>query len=403
MYFIQIVRSKISGVSASGSCLQEVAKEAEELLKLINLPLIGWSEAAASSNSHPHNIEEDEDIIMVGRDTEFSWTMDDLLDTSSLKRSVFTIVGVPGIGKTAFCKKVYTDIAVVSHFDIRAWVTIGQRYNGNVQQLLCNLLQSMRPPPLPLNDMMLQGSTVSQLKDQLHNHLKKCKRYFIVLDDVPNTLLWDDIQQCFPVDSNGSRILLTTLFKNVAIKNGNTVQYLPYLDDSESWVLFSHRFSLKQHMTPKFEEIAKNLVEECKGLPRSIVTVADRLSKCNFTLKEWKKIEKELLSLGILHRDTQHSSKLTNIYNRLPQHLKVCFFYFVVFPKHSEINAKRLIKLWVAEGFVKPMKNMPLEDIGYMYLMALTKKHKKKVFYVQQILNNVLDGHQTYSQIHVGG
>ncbi|XP_031098355.1 disease resistance protein RPM1-like [Ipomoea triloba] len=289
--------------------LQEVAKEAEELLKLINLPLIGWSEAAASSNSHPHNIEEDEDIIMVGRDTEFSWTMDDLLDTSSLKRSVFTIVGVPGIGKTAFCKKVYTDIAVVSHFDIRAWVTIGQRYNGNVQQLLCNLLQSMRPPPLPLNDMMLQGSTVSQLKDQLHNHLKKCKRYFIVLDDVPNTLLWDDIQQCFPVDSNGSRILLTTLFKNVAIKNGNTVQYLPYLDDSESWVLFSHRFSLKQHMTPKFEEIAKNLVEECKGLPRSIVTVADRLSKCNFTLKEWKKIEKELLSLGILHRDTQHSMK----------------------------------------------------------------------------------------------
>ncbi|XP_019172693.1 PREDICTED: putative late blight resistance protein homolog R1A-3 [Ipomoea nil] len=292
--------------------LQQVTKEAEELLKVINnddfLPLIGWSEAAAS---HPHKIiassggsfqcspqfeeEEEEDILMYS------------------DRRVLTIIfGAPGIGKTTVCKQLYTDEEVVSHFDIQAWITIPPRYNGNVQQLLCHLLlQSMRPTPLNEEIDMLQGSTASQLKDQLHKHLRKCQRYLIVLDDVPNTQLWDDIHQCFPHDSNGSGILLTTLFTDVAeyITRSSNIKSLPYLSDEKSWDLFSHRFSLKQNMTPKFKEIAKNLVEECRGLPRSIVTVADRLSKCNYTLKEWKKIEKELLLLGILHRDTQHSIK----------------------------------------------------------------------------------------------
>ncbi|XP_031096586.1 disease resistance protein RPM1-like [Ipomoea triloba] len=166
----------------------------------------------------------------------------------------------------------------------------------------------MWPNPVIEEIDMLQGSTVSQLKHQLHKHLK-CKTYLIVLDDVPNTLLWDDIHQCFPNDSIGSRILVTTLFTDVVeyiCKDRGIIMRLPYLNYDESWVLFSHRFSLKQHMTPKFEEIAKHLVEECRGLPRSIVTVADRLSTCNCTLKEWKKIEKELLSLGTLHRDKRH-------------------------------------------------------------------------------------------------
>ncbi|XP_031098334.1 putative late blight resistance protein homolog R1B-17 [Ipomoea triloba] len=333
--------------------LQKVAKEAEELLKLIN------NEAAASSSGgslqcSPQFEEEEEDIIMLwGEEYYFSLRNHLLYNILSRERVVLPIVGVPGIGKTTLCKKLYADKAVVSNFDIRAWITIPPTYNGNVQQLLCHLLQSMSPTPLNEEIDML-GITVSQLKEQLHRHLKY-KTYLIVLDDVTRTLLWDDIRQCFPVDSYGSRILLTTPFTDVAV------------------------LSLKQHMTPEFQEIAKNLVEECRGLPRSIVTVADRLSKCNFTLKEWKKIEKELLSLGILHRDTQHSSKLSNIYNPLPHHLKVCFLYFVVFPKHSKIKVKKLIKLWIAEGFVKPLGCLPLEEVGYIYLNDLIKRELVRI------------------------
>ncbi|XP_019189499.1 PREDICTED: putative late blight resistance protein homolog R1B-13 [Ipomoea nil] len=261
--------------------LQEVAKEAEELLKVINNqdvspPLIGWSEAAAS---HPHNIIVSssgvtlqcsplfKEYVVPGIRSYYLTLKAKLLDDIlSPERSVITIVGVPGIGKTTFCKMMYTD-KVVPHFDIHAWITIPPRYNGDVQQLLCHLLQSMRPTLLNQEIDMLQGSTVSQLKNQLHKHLK-CKRYFIVLDDVPNTLLWDDIHQCFPDDSNRSLILLTTPFTDVAeyiSRDRDSINILPYLDGLHSWFLFSNRFSPKEQMTPKFEEIARHLVEDCRA------------------------------------------------------------------------------------------------------------------------------------------
>nr|GMD82267.1 putative late blight resistance protein homolog R1B-8 [Ipomoea batatas] len=176
--------------------------------------IIASSGGSISLQCSPHF---DEDIIMVGLDDYFRLLRSALLDKYTVESTpiVFSLVGAPGIGKTTLCKKLYTDNKVVSHFDNQAWITIPPRYNGNVQQLLCHLLQSMRPTPLN-QEIDILGSTVSQLKDQLHKHLKKCKRYLIVLDDVPNTLLWDDINQCFPHDSNRSPILLTTLFTDVA-------------------------------------------------------------------------------------------------------------------------------------------------------------------------------------------
>ncbi|XP_019171059.1 PREDICTED: putative late blight resistance protein homolog R1C-3 [Ipomoea nil] len=331
--------------------LQEVAKDASELLKIINS---ASNEVEVANDSQLENIlsggslqcSPELDDIMVGRHNEFTSLRNVILNDIIIpQRTVLPIFGVPGLGKTTFCKKLYANEGVVSHFSIRGWVTIPRRYN--VQQLLRHLLQSMKPS---LNEIDM-GSTVFQLKVQLHKHLK-CKRYLIVLDDVPNTVVWDDIQQCFPDESNGSRILLTTLFSDVAKYISKDFYSLPFLTDNESCDLFCHRFSLKQYMSPKFKEIAKNLIEECKGLPRSIVMVANRLSKCNYTLKEWKKIEKELLSLGILHKDAQHS----------------------IFPKHSQIQVERLIKLWIAEGFVKPLRCLPLEDIAYRYLDDLRSR-----------------------------
>nr|GMD81277.1 putative late blight resistance protein homolog R1A-4 isoform X1 [Ipomoea batatas] len=112
---------------------------------------------------------------MVGLDDYFRLLRSALLDKYTVESTpiVFSLVGAPGIGKTTLCKKLYTDNKVVSHFDIQAWITIPPRYNGNVQQLLCHLLQSMRPTPLN-QEIDILGSTVSQLKDQLHKHLK-CK------------------------------------------------------------------------------------------------------------------------------------------------------------------------------------------------------------------------------------
>ncbi|XP_031096791.1 putative late blight resistance protein homolog R1B-16 isoform X2 [Ipomoea triloba] len=62
-------------------------------------------------------------------------------------------------------------------------------------------------------------------------------------------------------------------------------------------------------------------------------------------------------------------------YNNLPQHLKACFLYLGVFSGHSEIPVKKLVRLWIAEGFVKKsVKDKELEEVGVGYLQDLISR-----------------------------
>ncbi|XP_012853770.1 PREDICTED: putative late blight resistance protein homolog R1B-16 [Erythranthe guttata] len=67
-------------------------------------------------------------------------------------------------------------------------------------------------------------------------------------------------------------------------------------------------------------------------------------------------------------------------YTHLPVHLKPCFLYMGIFPEDHIIRDSHMIKLWVAEGFIKPNKSQSLEEIARGYLndlidMNLILKH----------------------------
>ena len=59
-------------------------------------------------------------------------------------------------------------------------------------------------------------------------------------------------------------------------------------------------------------------------------------------------------------------------YDHLPSHLKQCFAYCSLFPKDYQIEKEMLIKLWMAQGFLKlSSQNQCLEDVGHEYFMEL--------------------------------
>ncbi|KAJ1405856.1 P-loop containing nucleoside triphosphate hydrolase [Sesbania bispinosa] len=60
-------------------------------------------------------------------------------------------------------------------------------------------------------------------------------------------------------------------------------------------------------------------------------------------------------------------------YDDLPYHLKSCFLYFGMYPKDYEVRSKRLIRDWIAEGFVKDQElgKNTLEDVAEGYLTEL--------------------------------
>ncbi|KAL0390401.1 UNVERIFIED_CONTAM: putative disease resistance protein [Sesamum calycinum] len=62
-------------------------------------------------------------------------------------------------------------------------------------------------------------------------------------------------------------------------------------------------------------------------------------------------------------------------YNYLPNFLKACFLYMGAFPKDYEIPVSRLIWLWIAEGFVLPVRSKCLEDVANDYLEDLVNRN----------------------------
>ncbi|CAA3008392.1 late blight resistance homolog R1A-3 isoform X1 [Olea europaea subsp. europaea] len=58
-------------------------------------------------------------------------------------------------------------------------------------------------------------------------------------------------------------------------------------------------------------------------------------------------------------------------YKHLPMHLKPCFLYFGAFKEDEEIPVRKLISLWIAEGYVKKEEHECIEDVAVKYLMEL--------------------------------
>ncbi|PHT73431.1 hypothetical protein T459_24216 [Capsicum annuum] len=174
-----------------------------------------------------------------------------------------------GIGKTTLEKEVYNHEAILRRFDVRAWATVSQQHN--IKEILLSLLQST----IKMDDTV-KTKGEAELKDILQKSLKR-KRYLIVLDDIWSCEVWDGVRRCFPTEDNaGSQILLTTRNDEVACYAGieNLSLWMSFMDQDESWSLFTSAAFSSEALSYEFETIGKQIAEKCHGLPLTIVVVA---------------------------------------------------------------------------------------------------------------------------------
>ncbi|KAG5569532.1 hypothetical protein H5410_059298 [Solanum commersonii] len=284
---------------------------------------------------------------MVGRDKEKKRMLEELRGGSKDELKVIPIVGMGGIGKTTLAKQVFNHPSIQSRFDIRAWATISKEYN--VKEILLSLLQSI----INIDDKVYSRDE-AELADLLQKKLK-CRRYLIVIDDIWSYKAWDDTRQCFPIDNNGSRILLTTRHTEVAIyaSSSNLLLKMSLMNSDESWNLFKSKAFANESFTPELETIGEKIANKCQGLPLTIVVVAGLLSKSKRTKEEWENVAENIKSFVTKDPDEQCLRVLGLSYSYLPNDLKACLLYFGIFPEDSEISVKRLLRLWIAEGFLK--------------------------------------------------
>ncbi|VAH99254.1 unnamed protein product [Triticum turgidum subsp. durum] len=206
------------------------------------------------------------------------------------------------------------------------------------------------------------------------------KRYFIVLDDLWTIDAWNWIKCfAFPIRNNkGSRIIVTT--RDVGLAEQCTSESLIYhlnhlqVEDATDLLL---RKSRKTHEDMKNDKemmtVVNRIVKKCGGLPLVVLTIGGMLSTKKVT--EWESIYNQIPSELEVNPSLEAMRRIVTLsYNHLPSHLKSCFLYLSIFPEDFEIKRRCLIERWIAEGFVRAMVGVRIEDVEKGYFNELVNR-----------------------------
>ncbi|XP_047961445.1 putative late blight resistance protein homolog R1B-17 [Salvia hispanica] len=284
-------------------------------------------------------------------------------------RQVIPITGMGGIGKTALAQTVYSQKAINEHFDICAWATISEQYNK--REILCELVSQATMK----DKKQLSEKSAAELGLELHKYLFG-RRFLIVMDDMWKIESWDEIQRFFPNNENHSRIMVTTRQSQLTPQLNNHYSHsMEFLDEASSWNLLSKTMFEEEPFPLDLQKVGKEIAHSCRGLPLSIVVVGGILKNMERTKKCWDSIRNNLTSVVNLKND-QHCLRLLKMsYDHLPVYLKPCFLYMGVFEEDEEILISKLIKLWVSEGFLKPIDGNSLGTIGKGFIKDLVDRN----------------------------
>ncbi|KAH9652498.1 NB-ARC domain-containing protein [Citrus sinensis] len=323
----------------------------------------------------------------------------DLMGNGRSERLVVAVVGEGGLGKTTLAGKTFNNEGLKAHFSCRAWVTVGKEYKK--KDLLRTILKEFHrvtnePATVETHDM-----EEMELITALRDHLKD-KSYMVVFDDVWKIDFWGDVEDALLDNKKSSRIIVTTRHMNVAkfCKSSSPVHVyeLETLHPNEAWKLFCRKAfgpSSGGSCPSELRELSQDILAKCGGLPLAIVAVGGLLSTKNRVVSECKKLFDRLGSmLGSDPHLKDCNRVLSEGYYDLPHHLKSCLLYFGLFPESCKINCARLIRLWIAEGFVQYSKRTTSEQVAEEYLNELVDRS------LVQVSERDISGRASICQVH---
>ncbi|XP_049385973.1 disease resistance protein RPP13-like [Solanum stenotomum] len=141
----------------------------------------------------------DDDHIFVGFQDVVQTLLSELFKEEP-RRSVLSIYGMGGLGKTTLARKLYTNPNIASSFPTRAWICVSQEYNTmDLLKTIIKSIQGCTKETLDLLERMIERDL-----EIYHRDLLKERKYLVVVDDVWQREAWESLKRAFPDSNNGS-------------------------------------------------------------------------------------------------------------------------------------------------------------------------------------------------------
>ncbi|XP_019191520.1 PREDICTED: putative late blight resistance protein homolog R1B-14 [Ipomoea nil] len=281
---------------------------------------------------------------------------------------------MPGLGKTTLANKVFKDAKVKDYFFNCAWVYVSKvcTRKNIFLQLFTELIKNSKSLPDNMNNQDSGRMSDKDILEKIKGILGS-NNYFIVIDDVWTKEQWNELKTAFP-KNKGSRVLVSTRDNVVArlADSKRNPHTLKFLTEDESWELLQKQVYGEESCPDKFKELhGRSIAKNSDGLPLAILTMADKLK----TSAAWDQVAEAKTDFFKTELNS-HEDLIRVSYNPLPYDLKSCFLYFGAFPKGYEISSEKLIRLWIAEGFIgEEAGGLTLEETAQEKLSILVNKN----------------------------
>ncbi|KAG8380069.1 hypothetical protein BUALT_Bualt07G0155100 [Buddleja alternifolia] len=252
---------------------------------------------------------------------------------------VISIVGTGGIGKTTLAQLVYNDDQVINYFKKRIWICVSDV--SDEVKIAKGIVEQVNGSAPNLNEL---ESLLKCLADSISG-----KKFLLVLDD------WESLKTSLKCGGSRSKLLMTTRSEMVAKKMGsaeNEIHRMKQLSDDNCWLLMRQIafFERREEEAEKFQDIGKNIAKKCKGLPLAAKVLGSHLRFKN-TMEEWENVlNSDMWQLEKVELELFPHLSLS--YNELSPAMKRCFSYCAIFPKDYEIDVEKLIRMWMAQGYL---------------------------------------------------
>ncbi|KAG2481209.1 hypothetical protein PVAP13_J356650 [Panicum virgatum] len=285
-----------------------------------------------------------------------------------------SIFGFGGLGKTTLANAVFEKI--IAQFDCCAFVSVSQ--TPDLKRLFKGLLNDFGKS---INEEILDESRlIKVLREFLLD-----KRYIVVVDDIWDISVWKRIRCALPDNDVGYSIITTTRIADIAEQAGSAYKLKPLSSNNSRKLFFRRIFGNKNkdnneeiEKCPDDElaEVSDRILKKCAGVPLAIITMASLLA-CKVRNKlEWYEVYNSVGTGMENNMDVENMRKILSFsYYELPCHLRTCLLYLSMFPEDFEIDKDRLIRMWIAEGFIQWEKQgkSPFE-IGEFYFNELINR-----------------------------